>query len=203
MDYQSIIKILNSSEFKELRKKYDFLQFDDLVRLMSIGKVQQLAKNEHFIKEGDVSKKVGFILKGLIRFYHLKDGEEYNLIFKHEYQMVSSFESIVLNLPSTYSFEALEDTTLLVYDYDKMEELFAKYPKLERFGRYFIQHELARAVRIFETHLFLSPEARYLKFMEEYAHLMNRVSLKHLASFLGVTPVSLSRIRKRVAEFKQ
>jgi CRP-like cAMP-binding protein len=202
MDNQMIQNITQSPDFQNLWGQYEFLDMSDLTQLLSIGKIVQIDKNEHFLRTGDYSKKVGMIMNGLIRFYHLKDGEEYNLIFKKEQQMVSSFECIILNQPSSYSFEALEDTLMVVYDYDKMEVLFSQNPRLERFGRYFIQNELAQAIKVFEKHLFYSPEERYLKFIEEYPNLMNRVPLKHLASFMGVTPVSLSRIRKRVTENK-
>ncbi len=202
MDSQIIEQILQNPNIQNLRAKYSFLQTEDLIELMKISKVQHIPKNEHFIQAGDTTKKVGFIISGLIRFYHLKDGEEYNIIFKKEFEMASSFESIVLNQPSSYSFEALEDTQMLVFDYTEMEELFAKNHQLERFGRYFIQQELAQAVKIYEGHLFYSPEERYLKFIEKYPDLMNRVPLKHLSSFLGITPVSLSRIRKRITAQK-
>jgi CRP-like cAMP-binding protein len=202
MDNQIIEQVLQNPNIQNLRAKYPFLQTEDLIELMKISKIQYIPKNEHFIKAGDTTKKVGFIISGLIRFYHLKDGEEYNIIFKKEFEMASSFETIILNQPSSYSFEALEDTQMMVYDYDVMEELFAKNHQLERFGRYFIQQELAQAVKIYEGHLFFSPEERYLKFIEKYPDLMNRVPLKHLSSFLGITPVSLSRIRKRITTNK-
>jgi CRP-like cAMP-binding protein len=198
MNPQIIESVFQSPHFQKLKDKYEFLKMEDLMELISICKFQNIPKNEHFIKAGDTTKKVGFIISGLIRFYHLKDGEEYNIIFKKEFEMASSFESIILNQPSSYSFEALEDTQMMIYDYVEMEELFAKNHQLERFGRYFIQQELAQAVKIYEGHLFFSPEERYLKFIEKYPDLMNRVPLKHLSSFLGITPVSLSRIRKRV-----
>jgi CRP-like cAMP-binding protein len=202
MNPQIIESILQSPHFQKLKEKYEFLKMEDLMELISICKFQNIPKNEHFIKAGDTTKKVGFIISGLIRFYHLKDGEEYNIIFKKEFEMASSFESIILNQPSSYSFEALEDTQMMVFDYNEMEELFAKNHQLERFGRYFIQQELAQAVKIYEGHLFFSPEERYLKFIEKYPDLMNRVPLKHLSSFLGITPVSLSRIRKRITTNK-
>lgn len=198
MDNQIISNIFQNPNFQRLRDKYPFLQMEDLTELMSICKFQNLPKNDHFLRVGDTVKKVGFIISGLIRFYHLKEGEEYNIIFKKEFEMVSSFETIILNQPSSYSFEALEDTQMMVYDYDEMETLFSKNHQLERFGRHFIQQELAKAVKIYEGHLFFSPEERYLKFMKEHPDLMNRIPLKHLSSFLGITPVSLSRIRKRV-----
>ncbi len=200
MNPQIIESIIQSSGFQKLRDKYEFLKIEDIVELMSIGKFHFIPKNEHFIKAGDTTKKVGFIINGLIRFYHLKDGEEYNIIFKKEFEMASSFESIVLNQPSSYNFEALEDTQILVYDYTEMEQLFAQNHQLERFGRYFIQQELAKAVKTYEGHLFYSPEERYLKFIEDYPDLMNRIPLKHLSSFLGITSVSLSRIRKRITD---
>jgi CRP-like cAMP-binding protein len=202
MNAQILATLTQNSDFQQLWKKYEFLTPEDLMQLMSIGNIQNLSKNEYFIKAGERSKKVGFIINGLVRLYHLKDGEEYNIVFKHELQMVSSFESIILNQPSSYNLEALEDTILMTYNYDEMETIFSQNPRLERFGRYFIQQELAQAVKIFEKHLFYSPEERYLKFIEENPDLMNRVSLKHLSSFLGITPVSLSRIRKRVSDLK-
>jgi CRP-like cAMP-binding protein len=202
MNAQILATLTQNSDFQQLWKKYKFLTSEDLMQLMSIGNIQNLSKNEYFIKAGERSKKVGFIINGLVRLYHLKDGEEYNIVFKHELQMVSSFESIILNQPSSYNLEALEDTIMMTYNYDEMETIFSQNPQLERFGRYFIQQELAQAVKIFEKHLFYSPEERYLKFIEENPDLMNRVSLKHLSSFLGITPVSLSRIRKRVSDLK-
>jgi CRP-like cAMP-binding protein len=198
MNTQIIESILQSPHFQKLKEKYEFLKMEDLMELTNICRFQNIPKNEHFIKAGDTTKKVGFIISGLIRFYHLKDGEEYNIIFKKEFEMASSFESIILNQPSSYSFEALEDTQMLVYNYEEMEELFARNHQLERFGRHFIQQELAQAVKIYEGHLFFSPEERYLKFIKEHPDLMNRIPLKHLSSFLGITPVSLSRIRKRI-----
>jgi CRP-like cAMP-binding protein len=202
MDAQILTNLVQSPNFQKLWKKYDLLTPEDLMQLMSIGKVQHLSKNNYFIEAGENTKKVGFIIKGLVRLYHLKEGEEYNIIFKDELEMVSSFEAIILNQPSSYTLQALEDTTLITYHYDEMEDIFSLNPRLERFGRYFIQQELAQAVKIFEKHLFYSPEERYLKFISEYPDLLNRVSLKHLASFLGITPVSLSRIRKRVSDLK-
>lgn len=198
MDNQIIEQLLQNPNIQNIRTKYPFLKTEDLIELMKISKFQSIPKNEHFIKAGDTAKKVGFIISGLIRFYHLKDGEEYNIVFKKEFETASSFETIILNQPSTYSFEALEDTQMMVYDYDEMEALFTKNHQLERFGRYFIQQELAQAIKIYEGHLFFSPEERYLKFLKEHPDLMNRIPLKHLSSFLGITPVSLSRIRKRV-----
>jgi CRP-like cAMP-binding protein len=193
-----IENILQNPDFQKVIQKYKFLKMEDLMKLINICKFQSLSKNEHFIQAGDHTKKVGFIITGLIRFYHLKDGEEYNMVFKKEFEMASSFECIILNQPSSYSFEALEDTQMMIYDYDEMEALFAQNHQLERFGRYFIQQELAQAVKIYEGHLFYSPEERYLKFIEDYPDLMNRIPLKHLSSFLGITTVSLSRIRKRI-----
>lgn len=193
-----IENIFQNPDFQKVMQKYEFLKVEDLMKLMSIGKLQFVPKNEHFIHAGDTAKKVGFIISGLIRFYHLRDGEEYNIVFKKEFETASSFETIILNQPSSYNFEALEDTQIMVYDYDEMEALFAQNHQLERFGRYFIQQELAQAVKIYEGHLFFSPEERYLKFIENYPDLMNRIPLKHLSSFLGITTVSLSRIRRRI-----
>jgi CRP-like cAMP-binding protein len=198
MNPQIIESILQNPNIQNHRDRYPFLKTEDLMELINISKIKYIPKNEHFIKADEMTKKVGFIISGLIRFYHLKDGEEFNIIFRKEFEMVSSFECIILNQPSSYSFEALEDTQMMVYDYDEMEALFAQNHQLERFGRYFIQQELAQAVKIYEGHLFYSPEERYLKFIEKYPDLMNRVPLKHLSSFLGITPVSLSRIRKRI-----
>lgn len=194
-----IENIIQTPDFQKVMQKYKFLKIEDLMKLMSIGKLQLIPKNDCFIHTGDTVKKVGFIISGLIRFYHLKDGEEYNIVFKKEFETASSFETIILNQPSSYSFEALEDTQMMVYDYDEMEALFIQNHQLERFGRYFIQQELAQAVKIYEGHLFYSPEERYLKFLQDYPDLMNRIPLKHLSSFLGITTVSLSRIRKRIA----
>jgi len=184
---------LYSSVFKAL-KPYD------MVELARLAHTKKLKAGEIYIREGSVSQRLAYIKSGLIRAYCLKqNGDDVTLMLRWENQLVASVDSVILGKPSRFIYQALEDTVLMEVDYQKVKPLIDKSPELAVSSNSFIMHMLGQAMDRLEGFVLLSPEERYLKLVNEKPNINNRVPDKYLATMLGITPVSLSRIRKRIA----
>jgi len=158
-----------------------------------------LKKNEYFVKEGSIPDKMAFIVSGIFRvFYITEAGEEKILVFRAEGRMLSAFSAFLENQTSRFYIQALEDADLLyigVDDYEKFlsgnkcwQTISAKYMEM-----LFVEKENRERE-------FLSDDAetRYKNFIIKYPDIENRIRQYHIASYLGITPVALSRIRKKM-----
>ncbi len=160
---------------------------------------RRFEKNAYLVCAGDVASNFYFIIEGLVRFfYSTEDGKEFNKHFAMQNGFAGSFHSLVLGEPCGYFIQALERTTTLVLPNSTLYELYERHPCWERFGR----RNAERLVIIKEARekeLLLDPlETRYLRFLQEFPGLVDRIPQYHLASFLGVTDVALSRIRRKI-----
>lgn len=160
---------------------------------------RRFKKNEYLISSGEVAANFYFIIEGLVRFfYSTEDGKEFNKFFAMENRFAGSFHSLVLGQPCGYFIQALEDTNTLVLPNKQLYELYDRHPCWERMGRknaeFLVIIKEAR-----EKELLLdSLETRYRRFLVEYPGLVDRVPQYHIASYLGVTGVALSRIRRKI-----
>ncbi|RZI47915.1 Crp/Fnr family transcriptional regulator [Lactococcus kimchii] len=148
--------------------------------------------------EGDLSNKVYYIKKGALRMWNNDDGKDITFQFFFESQIVSSYESFYLNIPSKFSIESIEPTELLIIDKQQVYQLLNDYPEM---NNYFIEQLSMRLITYtdyFLSRIKESPEKRYLSLLTQNSDLINRVPDYYIASFLGITPVSLSRIKKRI-----
>ena len=167
--------------------------------IMGIVSEGHLKKGEYFIKAGAVKDKLALVTKGCLRYYYLKDGEEITGEFWQEGEMAGSFDSSILQQPSRLFIEAIEDTSFLKLSYSDIKGLTEKFPILNQviirlLEKFIVESQLRIASYIMET-----PEERYLRLREEMPRIEDRVHQKYIASFVGVTPVTLSRIRARLA----
>jgi CRP-like cAMP-binding protein len=156
-------------------------------------------KNEYLVRAGDVVKNFYFINKGLVRFfYSTEDGKEFNKHFAMENGFAGSFHSLILNEPCSFFIQALEKTETIVLPNRVLNEFYDRHASWERIGR--INAEwLALIKEAREKELLLdSLEVRYRRFLKEFPGLSNRIPQYHIASYLGVTDVALSRIRKKI-----
>lgn len=161
---------------------------------------RQLVAGSIYIAKGAATQKLAYIKKGLIRVYRLKEnGDEITLMLRWENQFIASHDSIILNQPSRFVYQVLEDTELMELDYSKALPLLDHNPRLSSSRNSFLLHMLAEALDRVESFVLLSPEERYLQLVHDKPDIVNRVPSKYLATLLGITPVSLSRIRKRIA----
>lgn len=159
-------------------------------------KVKQLRRRQFLLQPGDVMRYECFVTEGCLRQYYVDDkGVEHTLMFAFEDWWSGDMYSFLSGHPSKYNLEALEDSTLLLIERQRLEELYHEIPELNRFYRILLQNAyMAMSERINQT-LTMTAEERYHAFLHRYPHFEQRLSLKHIASYLGITPESLSRIR--------
>ncbi|HVX49463.1 MAG TPA: Crp/Fnr family transcriptional regulator [Chitinophagaceae bacterium] len=162
--------------------------------------VRKYKKKALFIEEGKVCREIGFIGKGSFRYYKLIDGIEVSTFFSFEHNWVSSYVSFLRKAPSFVTVEAMEDCEVLVLSYDDMQYLYNRYITFERFGRLMAEYLVGCLDDRMHSLLLKTPEERYLKTLTENSIYFERVPLHYVASYLGIAPESLSRIRKRVMQ---
>jgi CRP-like cAMP-binding protein len=185
----------------ELTKVYEYLrtlveiELQEMLPLKGKFKRETFKAKEVIFSEGESYQKVTFILEGLVKKYYLtEEGKEFIKEFTAEGQITTPYASLLMNIPATYSMEALEDTTLLTIDYPLIKELMSTRPKWMELGKAFADlHFLARETREMELLKFPALE-RYQIFKKRFPHLLNRLKKQDIASYLGITPVSLSRL---------
>jgi CRP-like cAMP-binding protein len=163
--------------------------------------VRKIGKHDYFNFRNSVCRQVGFILKGLFRVYYVDPGteQEHNLYFIPEHMFLTSLKGLLTQTTCPYLIEALEDAELLVIDREHLQQLYLRSHSWERFGRLLAeQYFLFNQMRS-ESLLTQTAEERYVDLIENQPDMLNRVSLGHIASYLGIKGPSLSRIRAQVA----
>jgi CRP-like cAMP-binding protein len=159
---------------------------------------RQVPKKFKLTEEGKIAKELYFVLKGLVRLYYTKDGEEITGFIFREQLFASSYDSFLRQVPSIQTLETLEDSDLLVIGYTRMQQLYEQLPKMHILARKVAEQRFINAQLMLSSFILDSPEERYRKFEAQHGDLLLRVPHHMIASYLGITPVSLSRIRKRV-----
>ncbi|MDB5284463.1 MAG: Crp/Fnr family transcriptional regulator [Bacteroidota bacterium] len=148
---------------------------------------------------GEIAREAYFINKGLARLYFLKEGEEINANFVFENGFITSFESFLLQNQSRQVVETLEESELLVLRKHKLDELTKAFPKFNIFNKIMAEQAFFMLQRRASSFILDSAEQRYLDMVQQRPNILERIPQHMIASYLGVTPVSLSRIRKRIS----
>jgi CRP-like cAMP-binding protein len=162
--------------------------------------VQHYKKGTVLLKAEQISSEVYFVLEGIVRQYYLIDGEEKTSDFFADEQWVVSLNSINPNNPSTHYLECCIDCSLLVGNSQKGEDLYKKYPKLETISRKLMERVFADQQEKIEAFTINTPPLRYQNLLKSRPDLFQRIPQYQIASYIGVTPESLSRIRKRISK---
>jgi CRP-like cAMP-binding protein len=161
---------------------------------------KKLRKRQYLLQEGDVCKYQAFVGKGILRSYTIDDkGDEHILQFASEGWWIADLSSFFTGELSVFNIEALEDAELLLITKPSWEILMKKIPKFERFFRILIQNHLIATQRRLLQSLAESAEEKYIKFAETYPACVKRVSQRMIASYLGISRETLSRLRKQMA----
>jgi CRP-like cAMP-binding protein len=155
-------------------------------------------KGDYFCRAGDISRDIAFVLQGVFRAYYIVNGEEVNCQFYLENQWVKVYHSFLSRSSSQQWVQALEDAQVFLLSYDAIQQLFTSTKNWERFGRIAAENAYITAQVRSESLLLDKPEARYVNLLHTYSHIFDRVPLYHIASYLGITQPSLSRIRRRL-----
>jgi CRP-like cAMP-binding protein len=167
---------------------------------LSLLQVKKLKRKAFLLQEGEICKTENFIVKGCLRTYTIDDnGFEHILMFGIEDWWVGDLYSFLTQSPATYFIDALEDTELLQISKPNLDQLYEKVPKFERFFRLILQNAFIAQQQRINQNLAYTAEQRYLEFMAKYPSLEQRLSQKQVAAYLGITPVFLSMLRKKLA----
>ncbi|WKZ58556.1 MAG: cyclic nucleotide-binding domain-containing protein [Cyclobacteriaceae bacterium] len=179
--------------------KYVSLTEDEKNVLLSLDLFRSVKKGTVLLKVGQKSQESYFVLKGCIRVYYIIDGEEKTTAFYTEMEALTP-PCVINKTPSEYYIGCIEDSILLVSNSDMEEEVNTKFPKFEIMCRKFSEELLAKQRIDFDEFKTSSPEQRYLNLLQKRPDLTQRVPQHQLASYLGIKPQSLSRLRARISE---
>lgn len=181
--------------------KYIPLDEEEKEKIISLNIFKSVKKGTILIKEGETSTDGYFVLKGCMRVYYVKDGDEKTTAFYTEMEGLTP-HCVISKTPSEYYVATTEDSIITVSNPAMESEIFAQFPKFETLCRILSEELLVKEQINFDDFKTSSPEQRYLNLMEKRPDLLQRVPQHQLASFLGVKPQSLSRMRARISEKK-
>jgi len=161
---------------------------------------KKLRKKQYLLQEGDICKYTAFVEKGALRSYTIGDnGNEHIIQFALEGWWISDNYSFLTGEPSSYTIDALEDAELLLITATSMEAMLEKIPKMERYFRILLQKNMIALQLRLACTLSQTAEEKYTSFSNLYPSILQRVPQHMIASYLGITPETLSRIRKQMS----
>lgn len=164
---------------------------------LAMFQLKQVKKRTWLLHPNEIDRHIYFVNCGCLRMLHTdKNGEEHNIGFYPENWWVCDIVSFFKETASSNAIQALEDSEVYYTSLSKLEELFLKVPKFERFFRILIQNGFDLYQKRITSNLSKTAEERYLEFRKRYPGLEQRIAQKHIASYLGITPAFLSMMRK-------
>lgn len=171
----------------------------DLETQQSIDQLTQthvLNKGDMILKQGQVCHRMYFLEKGTIRTFFYQEGKEVTHWIYPENSMITAWHSYILRKPSQEYIEATESSTIHSLTYDQWQDLYAQHGKLEKFGRLMAEEQMALIDDFYKGYYFLSAKEKYQKLITVFPSITQRANLGHIASMLGISQETLSRIRK-------
>lgn len=163
--------------------------------LRAVVRERTLKKKDHFVREGEVCRSVGFIAKGCIRLYYIRDGEDITKDFNFETNFCGSHASFSMQQPSRFNIVAMEDVLLYEISRSDLYALYDKYKSFERLGRLLMERMFDRKEQREASFLLDNAEKRYEALLNAHPEITQRIPLKYIASYLGITAETLSRLR--------
>lgn len=195
--------ILEKPQINGVKKLLDYIATiqpiaeQDKVTLEEICTHTSIRKNADLQPFGHTCKTIYFVEKGALRIYYLKDGTDITESFEFENAIVARVESLFSGRPSRKAIQAIEDTGLIAINASRLFALYDTHPVLERLFRKIFEEAYVKTVMRIESLQFHNAEERYHNLLKDQPDVLKRIPLKHIASYLGITQVSLSRIRAR------
>ena len=185
---------------KEVYGKFKYLGFAEIAALLKIARIKHLHAGEVLVKTGEWDHNLYTVIKGLLRNYiETSEGEEKTVLFTKEGMNTASSATVFHGKPANETIMAIEDSIVVAHDGREFEQLCLRYPQLIRLQNEALKMNMSDAVERIAYFTSMNPEERYVHFRNKYPDLLNRVPQIYLASYLGVHPVLLSRIRTRLA----
>jgi len=171
---------------------------DEEQLIAGLFKPLQIQSGQYFLEEGQLCRYVGFIEEGLMRYHMNDNGNQKTLYFNKEGEFVSNYQSFLPRVPSNTSIQAIEDATLQVINYADLQRMYTAVNEGEKLGRLAIENVFINSLEQLKSFYRDSPSDRYQHFLRSYPDLAQRIPQYYIASYVGIKPQSLSRIRKRL-----
>lgn len=178
---------------------------DAIAQITSKCKLKTYQKGNFILQQGQTCQHTFFVEEGLLRQYSIDEqGREHLLSFAAESWFISDRESVYFNKPSSYFIQALENCRVTLIDESLIQTLSNKIPEFSEFNNRLLHNHIRQLYHRINLLLSVDAEKRYLQFIKTYPNILSRVPQSMVASYLGITPESLSRVRKNLAEkYKQ
>lgn len=185
--------------YKMLQKLIGLTQSEWEALFIKFDKKEYKAKTA-IIKEGNIARSLYFIESGLLRTYHLQNGKEINTYFACDEQFISTFSSFITQTGSFENLETIEDSVVYELSYQSLTELYEESSKFEKFGRILAEKNYLCILERTLSMQTKTAKEKYLSFIKDYdKKIILRVPQYQIASFLGIAPESLSRVRKEIS----
>lgn len=194
--------MLQYDNLKQVVKTISFVTEEDWQYFEPFLSVKQFAKNEYFIKSGETEKQIGFINKGSFRWYYINNkGNEVNFHFFLDNVFIVEYGSFLAQQSSEQYIQAMEDSeVILLPKYDRILEIYSESHRWSEFGRKIAEKVYLEAAERVKDFLYRDVEERYTLLLKQRPDIFQRVSLSNIASYLGIQPPSLSRLRRRISK---
>lgn len=186
-----------SDSLKGFLRKYVQLTNEELEYIVARFKTKTIRKNSYLFRQGDRCKDLVFVQKGCLRLYYLKDDAEISVWFAFPESSAIEIHSFISEKPSNYYLQAIENSEVFYLPKTELNKLYHHQPKMQTMMRNFWEDVILNLLERFTALQTDSAEKRYRDLLEKPAYL-EKIPQKYLASFIGVTPTSLSRIRKQI-----
>ena len=188
------------NQFQQFIHRFSSLDPDVFAAFKEVARKDVYRKNDLIAKPSVVCRRVGFLESGICRVYHLHNSKEitdyFNTIDRNP--LVSSFRSFLKEEPVDTYVEAITEVVCYSISKDELENIYSSFPEVNRIGRLLVEQTYLTALERIESLQYQSASDRYIDFLKQYPMLINTIPNHYIASYLGVTPESLSRIRKNL-----
>jgi CRP-like cAMP-binding protein len=188
-----------TTDLKIFLSKYVNLPDAELEDISSKFKSKSVKKNNYLLRQGDICKDLVFVQKGCLRLYYIKEDIEVSVWFAFPHSSAIEIYSFISENPSDYFLQAIEDSEVLYLPKSELNKLYQHHPKMQEMMRRFWEDVILNLINRFTALQKDSAEQRYLDLLNKPTYL-ETIPQKYLASFIGVTPTSLSRIRKKIVQ---
>lgn len=181
------------------RQKYPFITEEDVNEVLKLISFKKLGVGDYFVRIGEINTNVFYVVSGLLKAYYFDENDRETIInFYTQHSITGNWHSTLKNEPSQQCIEAVEPTLIIQVPLKDMDDLAARQMNIMRVYNLLLKEKLIASLDNIWDNMNEKPEARYLRLQNEKPDLMHRLTQRQIAAYLGVTPVSLSRIKKRL-----